>query len=295
MAMVADAAGKKSPSNHHPAVLLSRKPTRLVVVTATDVDRMDETRTVTDSIKRRASSADRFLHVCAEAGAQQLRQALENVVEVPDEPVRGYQLSKCRRGAGEPCGQHFESQIKLLYGFVFEFRRRQRDREEMPRWWLVKDSDTYVHVPNLMANLDTERGGKPLWTQEVSFSHLLPSCPAGVCGGAGWLISAPLAQKLVAKVGDKSVQYQLNKLFVETENSYYDAWLPQLVEWAGAKIEDALFMSVSQPSDSALCGLSKWYCPDDDQWCVCARSGGVLPATWQMKGEPCCDHMDRIP
>uniref|UniRef100_A0A7S0FY60 Hexosyltransferase n=1 Tax=Pyrodinium bahamense TaxID=73915 RepID=A0A7S0FY60_9DINO len=148
---------------------------------------------------------------------------------------------------------------------------------------MVKDDDTYVHVPNLMRALNKSRNGKPLWQQPVSFGRRGRGCP-GVCGGSGWVLSTPLAEQLVGRYGDRYLQFAAE--MIVNHIGHYDVYVPTVVSWLGYKLEDMLEMNDFSPTDEKkIVELEQGW--DTTVKCIrlnysrCSRSAS--PATWHIK------------
>eukprot|EP00415_Alexandrium_ostenfeldii_P000763 UN0763 len=172
--------------------------------------------------------------------------------------------------------------MKFVFGLVHEVRRIKASGYPMPRWWLVKDDDTYVHVPNLMRALNTTRDGKPLWQHPISFGRRGPGCP-GICGGAGWLLSGPFAEQLVERYGDRYLEFSSER--IANHWGHYDVYVPAVVSWLGQELQDLPEMNDYSPVDKnfvheLMSGKHQVTC-HRLEYCNCSRSAS--PATWHIK------------
>lgn len=192
--------------------------------------------------------------------------------------------------------EYILSQLKFYYGLVYEVRRLDGLGARMPFWFLMKDDDTFVHVPNLIKAIDISSPGGMLQRDKlVSFGDT--SC-IGICGGEGWLLSGVLAAELVRKHGQRMLDYQLEKAQYSQQ---YDVVVPRVVGWVtGAKLHNLpelenanLFLCNGKPGKK-ICGGPCYPGKDLDRIradpkkkcfnqtnCLCTRS--AYPATWHLR------------
>uniref|UniRef100_A0A7S4QRF9 Uncharacterized protein n=1 Tax=Alexandrium monilatum TaxID=311494 RepID=A0A7S4QRF9_9DINO len=235
------------------------------------------------SMRRRMDPTDRLVHVCGRTAAPTARKKLVDVLQMPDMVTDSLKvIRECgdKGGAAWVC-LHRMGAMKFVFGLVHEVRRLKASGYPMPLWWIVKDDDTYVHIPNLMRALNQWKGGKPLWQQPASFGRRGPGCP-GVCGGAGWILSGPLAEELVEKHGDRYLAFSAERIV--NGPGHYDIFVPPVVEWTGQTLVDLPEMNEFSPVDkrcNETVGGNRSAC---HPWrsCTCLRS--PYPATWHLKG-----------
>lgn len=257
---------------------------RLYMIAPTVKNSIFRAAKVEKSIRRRMDPADRLVHVCGSNCAPLARESLVDVVEMPDTVTDSLQiLPECGDPPRAWVCNHRMGAMKFVWGLIHEVRRIKASGYPMPLWWLVKDDDTYVHVPNLMRALNKTRGGKPLWQSPVTFARRGPGCP-GMCGGAGWLLSGPFAEQLVQKYGDRYLEFSAERIV--NHWGHYDVYVPQVVSWLGYMLEDLVEMNDFSPMDGnfvkeLISGKHKEVTCHRLPYCDCSRS--ALPATWHIK------------
>lgn len=262
---------------------------RLYMVATTGCANIRKAALIEGSMARRMTREDMLVHV-AEPGCESKAQShLQNVIFVPDRYSAKHSWSDCLRApagtVGRKCDGYELAQLRFLFSLVFEFRQRNASGAPMPRWWMIKDDDTYVNVPNLMSAVDDvtagERNGS---SQLVSFGVRLKGC-FGICGGGGWLLSAALAEVFVRDYGEKSLEFMWVQITKGIK--WYDVHIPRLVGWVKmAKLNDMLALQSFGPGDSPCLEGTTEEIPAGGtcsvvSHCKCARS--PAPGSWHMK------------
>eukprot|EP00747_Dinoflagellata_sp_TGD_P044592 gnl/TRDRNA2_/TRDRNA2_143359_c0_seq1.p1 gnl/TRDRNA2_/TRDRNA2_143359_c0~~gnl/TRDRNA2_/TRDRNA2_143359_c0_seq1.p1 ORF type:complete len:166 (+),score=33.25 gnl/TRDRNA2_/TRDRNA2_143359_c0_seq1:149-646(+) len=151
----------------------------------------------------------------------------------------------------------------------------------MPKWWLLKDTDTYVNMPRLAAAAADYDPEKP-----AMLAHMCGSA----CGGGGLLFSRSLVEKLVGEFGDRMVEFMKQEIIREA--FYWDGHSPQFVGWVpGAKTLDVPFLQTVAPLLEGMCLPKRGWTPGPDckkvSICLCSRS--TTPATWHLRDSPSFD------
>lgn len=241
-------------------------------------------------IMKRAGPQDRIAYVCrhecAAMGRRQLRHMIElpDVIDVANMSNGQYSVAKCwRKHERKPCGGYHISSFKYVWGLVQEVRRfLKAGVSPMPEYWLVKDDDTYVHIPNLMEAIKRSSGDEPMnpLVQRVSWAA---KGGCNICGGAGWVLSGALAIELATKYGDRYMRFQIDKM----ENGVdfqYDLHVPTAVNWvAQSKLIHIWEMNPSSVLDKELCRYrNNAFHGQCYRTVECNCSSTKRPATWHM-------------
>jgi len=164
---------------------------------------------------------DRAVHVCDSSCAHEKR--LQSVVVMPDNL-----FADC-----PSCNGYKKAQLKFYFGLVYMYKKLANEgAANMPKWWIIKDDDTYIDQTNLKMELEKHDPSKP-----VLLAALSGVCP-GICGGGGAALSWKLAEKL-GQDGDALLKSML--YYIEKESPYYDEHMPNLVrKYApGVSIQDS--------------------------------------------------------
>jgi hypothetical protein len=112
---------------------------------------------------------------------------------------------------------YWRATYKFVWGFVHEYRRIASQGGPMPKWWFVKDDDTYVHIDRLMsfaADYDPNKRvligslGNGGCAEQAGFNY----SAWNLNGGGGWLASAALAEALVVTHGDEWMRWQEHRI-----------------------------------------------------------------------------------
>jgi len=220
----------------------------LYILVTAGIKVLDTAVTMQASMLRRLRPQDRYAHICEVGCAAMSNGTLHNVVEMdPSVFSAGLCLSPEWREdmSLRECSDYLQAQMKFVYGLVHMVRLMKKDGAEMPGWWLVKDDDTYAHVPNLVKTIKRYSPA-----DLVSFAEV--SCQ-GICGGAGWLLSNALAERLALDHGDRWIQlmdFKLRHTPLWSLDVFYDVYIPTVVSWVpGAQLLWHLGMQNQSPFD----------------------------------------------
>jgi hypothetical protein len=115
---------------------------------------------------------------------------------------------RCTTLFGDSCYGRVRSQMKFPWGFIHEYRRLALEGASMPRWWLVKDDDTFVDIDRLMALAARYDPTKRILLANVNSFNWGPWSNWSVNGGAGWLASAAMAEQMAVEYGDEWLKWQ---------------------------------------------------------------------------------------
>lgn len=272
---------QKAPEKHFPIMDKPEPNLRLYVLMVTGIKGLWKRAVWTeDLILRRAGPLDRLGVVCEKECVDLGRAVPMNMVEMPEEiplSTGPYKLSECRDAGGHACNGYIIASLKYIYGLVAEVRRFQQANVALPKYFLVNDDDTYVHIPNMMKVM--ERHAPEPFEQRLAFAAK-GGCQ--ICGGAGWGLTAALALELAGTYGDRLLRYQLDKM--KTVQFHYDTHVPNIIHWVrGAKIVYVPEMHPFSVLDRNLCKYKNmsWFGPCQQTYeCGCAAS--PRPATWHM-------------
>eukprot|EP00415_Alexandrium_ostenfeldii_P004897 UN4897 len=194
-----------------------------------------------------------------------------------------YSLKTCwRKPAKRWCSGYEIASFKYVYGLVSEVRRLLRAGvSPMPQYWLVKDDDTFVHVPNLMRAIERNAGRTPPAPREQLISFAAKG-GCNICGGAGWVFSGALAIELATTYGDRFLRFQIEQM--EQGNFQYDMHVPKVIDWVkGSQLIHIWEMNPSSVLDRQLCKYrtNAWHGPCY-RTAECNCSSTRRPATWHM-------------
>lgn len=265
---------------------------RLFIVTNVDVGRAEKASELERVWARRLGPHDRYVNVCGykdsgcrEAFADRLRSApqgtnaLRNLVELPRAYAEYFPGKRCS-GLPQVCQDpNAAAAMKFVAGLVEQVRALKAEGRDMPQWWLLKDDDTYVHIPNLMSAV-RESGVDP--GSPVALCH----CEQGsVCvGGGGVLLSGPLAELLALKHGEAWIGAQAEGIERDRGTGadiYYDKVLSNFVHRVvkESRIVDLPSMQ-GLKLDNQPCTHLMHACEHGFRLkhCLCARS--QTPGTW---------------
>mmetsp|Transcript_30415 Transcript_30415/g.87173 ORF Transcript_30415/g.87173 Transcript_30415/m.87173 type:complete len:378 (+) Transcript_30415:91-1224(+) len=219
----------------------------LYIIIPTAIKTKDVTMRMQKSMERRLRPQDRYFHICDVGCAAATNGSLHNVVEMDGSVFPG---GRCTVN-GTDCFGHMEAQMKFVFGLIHQVRELKKAGSEMPAWWLVKDDDTYVHVANLMQSI---QGYRP--TDLVSFADT--TC-TGICGGAGWLLSNSLAERLALDHGDRwmHLMHKNRPKAWWTLLYCFDMHIPEIIQWVpGARLFWHPGMMFASPFDDRCTGDS---------------------------------------
>lgn len=247
-----------------------------------------------DAIRRRAGAAPvEHAFVCERDCAAKANSSLGSFVELPDELWNPPTCKKIFNDSGHPCSRYAISSIKFVYGIIHEALRLDAAGRTQPRWWLIKDDDTFVHVPNFLLAMaegsqnDREWGtpGAPLWEQPIAAASLMPGCGGTPCGGGGFVLSGALGLELAKQHGARWLGMQMMAM-PRRQFYFYDRHVQEVVSWAkGARFKDMRELEPGPPVNDVCKTGRKGYPPWKGpcwnlSYCKCARS--EHPATWHL-------------
>lgn len=165
--------------------------------------------------------------------------------EMDDSP---FLAGKCIQWNGSCCDGYHRAQMKFVFGLVHEVRHFKALGGPMPKWWLLKDDDTFVHADKLMTSIASrvkaidpmrdligfaELASQEEWCDVINSTHR-PHCY--VKGGSGLLLSNALAEKLALEHGDQWILL-MARYISDEELVFWDFDLPEVISWiAGAEI-----------------------------------------------------------
>lgn len=187
--------------------------------------------TITQSAKMQASWSkwlyDRveYSHVCDPGCEKAANSSIKNIVEI-----------------GHRDGW-MGAQLKFKFGLVYKVRELIMSGGRQPDWWLVKDSDTYVHAERLMTKVQHLNPNDLISVSASDPFKNTPFAPffgcTGICSGPGWLLSGGLARKLASEHGERWMN-----LAVED----YSWQIPEVLSWIdGVKTIEMPEMGVVGP------------------------------------------------
>lgn len=277
-------AAELAPKQPNEAEVARLKKLRLSIVTVTS-QRYLRSRAlkVEPLILKRASKTDRIAYVCRHACAERGRSFMRNMIEfpenisTPDVDNTPWTLATCWRNKdNRACNDYEIGALKFVYGLIFEVRRFLQagvPPAEMPQYWMVKDDDVFVHIPNLLEVVG-RHSVDPL-REKLIFGALCPH----LCGGAGWVLTGGLAIELATTFGDRYMRFQLHQSHIGSK--YHDVHMPKVLKCVpGAKVVNIWEMQYIPPTDGRCRGSHSncFVTPE------CPCSGVQKPATWHMSG-----------
>lgn len=235
-------------------------------------------------IMKRAGPRDRMSYVCMSKCAAIGRSMSRNMVELPgvlkmrDMPNGTYVVDRCWRWPkNRPCSNYEIASFKYVWGFVHEVKRfLEAGLSQMPRYWMIRDDDTYVNIPHMMEAI-ARHGGGPPFDPFVERMAWVSSGPCFVCGGAGMVLTGALAVELATAYGDRWLLDQRDG--IERKSFYWDTHMPKVIGWIkGAKLIRIPEMSPFSVADTAMCR----YRPRCTRTPECDCAPSKKPATWHM-------------
>jgi len=265
---------------------------RLAMVTVVGSHDIEGAVLIQDAIKERMSSYDGLFHVCEHRCVKAAGGRLINMIEIP-EPR--HLVQNCMLPDGNACNDYnMAAALKFPYGMISVVQYCKRRGIEA-NWWLLKDYDTYVHVPNLMSAVS---GYSP--QMNYSFANLQEGC--GACGAAGVLLSDAIAQQLTGVFADRWVSFMKEQLLHGV--FYWDYHMPNIVHWVNSSRNlDLAALNAHEPFTNPGCvpvhddtgNNTCKGCNKMSEDILCARS--QAPATWHLKHDIIgyLDALDRIP
>jgi len=197
------------------------------------------------------SASDNYTNVCDENCGNVTAEGhrLTNVLAMPD--------TACPHGVCDLGGIQ-KAQLKFVWGFIHEYKQKLSEGGPMPKWWFIKDDDTYVQVDRLMALAakydpndrvflaNVDRGGcvKKVWGVNMY-----------VNGGGGWLASAAMAEAMVMEYGDEWWKIQQESTDAN-ECYWYDQEMGRILD----KVENAKIVDMGSKF-YGVGAASKAVCP----------------------------------
>lgn len=209
----------------------------LVIVTMTGTPNIWRALEAQNTWMKRIQAPDKAIFVCGTECAKDTR--LKSVVVMPDSL-----LTNCVNPDGTPCNGYQKAGLKLPFGLVYTYRELvKRQATTFPSWWILKDDDTYVDMPNMYRELAKYDPSKPTMLSVVD-----GACHP-VCGGAGVVLSWSLAEKVVSLHGDEYLQRQVE--MVRHSSFWYDVHIyPWMKEWVpNMTLIDSRAMNEYGPED----------------------------------------------
>lgn len=228
---------------------------RLHIVSVTGTPNYDMALKMEQAWKKYLGPSDSYVDV-VDPGGGKVRH-WDATIEMDDSV---FPSSKCIR-LGSPCTAYEKAQMKFVFGLVHEVRRFKAMGGPMPKWWLIKDDDTFVHADALMSSIASLAKPPDPMLDLVGFAHLWcwlrdkkkitsgRECGKFITGpkfdnfglhwpygGSGILLSNALAEDLVLRHGDEWIKSQA-KYIRDYRKPHYDAHLSHVIPWIhGAKI-----------------------------------------------------------
>ncbi|CAK0794115.1 unnamed protein product [Prorocentrum cordatum] len=190
----------------------------LYILTSTGEGMLEKAGIMLAAIRKRVGSAAvEHAFVCERECASSADSSLGSFVELPDVLWNPPTCKRIHNDSGQPCSRYAISSIKFVYGIIHEALRLDAAGRAQPRWWLIKDDDTFVHVPNFLLAVaegsrnDREWGtpGTPIWEQLIAAASLMPGCGGTPCGGGGFVLSGALGLELAKRWGARWLEKQL--------------------------------------------------------------------------------------
>lgn len=221
----------------------SQERPRLYIISVTGLSNVDRAVQMQHTCAQHMSPSDKYFNVCDQGCSKASNDALGHVLTMEDS---AFPSGQCRHD-NATCDGYRRAQLKFAFGLTEEVRRLSAANSSMPRWWLIKDDDTYVDADRLIASVNDFDPTQDLVSFAHSFSlssrnleNLGEMTPANAYwphGGAGWLLSNAFAEKLVLEHGNQWIQLQADRIEHSKYEFYYDMLIPTIVSWIpGAKL-----------------------------------------------------------
>lgn len=263
---------------------------RLYIVSPVNAERAEKAAALERLWAGKLGPDDRYINVCGYKGsgcratiAGSLNAAphglpLRNLVELPRTYAGYFPGGRCS-GRPELCEDPYaKASMKFVAGLVEQVRTLKAEGRGMPQWWLLKDDDTYVNAPNLMAAVN-ESGVDP--GSPVAFCHFSDR----PVGGGGVLLSGPLAELLALRHGEAWIRSQAEAIKRGGMGMFHDKVLG---DFLGDPVPEARLLDLpamqSLRLDTDPCTeLINPPCSNGFRLkhCLCARS--PRPATWHLR------------
>jgi len=209
----------------------SQRDRRLHIVSVTGLGKYENLSIIAQQFwGQRLGATDNYTNVCDVGCGDTAFQGrrLEHILPMPDS---AFPSGRCTQ-KGKNCTGYQRAQFKFIWGFIHEYKQLASQGVPMPRWWFIKDDDTFVNIDRLMAfaaNYDPNRRVllAGLGKGTYNFSNWT------VNGGNGWLASAAMAKELVLEHGDQWLKWQ------ESCDCEYDQGMAVILDQVhGAEIVD---------------------------------------------------------
>lgn len=146
----------------------------------------------------------------------QKNDTLKSVIILPDEL-----LENCRHLIHDKminCNGYHKANVKHIFGVVHMARQLQKKNERVwPKWWVMKDDDTYISVHNLKTDLAARDPSKPVILASVNGN--------GFFGGAGAALSWQLVEKVALNHGSDWINAMVNRINGTEKDIHYDKWV----------------------------------------------------------------------
>ncbi|CAK0831918.1 unnamed protein product [Prorocentrum cordatum] len=149
-------------------------------------------------------------------------------------------------------------------------------------------------MANLVEAMERRAAGvlpQPPWRANVSFAST--GCAPQVCGGAGWVLSAELAERLcLGPLGDAWIHEEMNMIVHPRRAAWYDQWLRFILRFMmtvppekyATVIRLEEMNEFAPGSDGCTHKRPEWTtCYDLGKVCRCSRA--LKPATFHLKGD----------
>eukprot|EP00930_Biecheleria_cincta_P092330 TRINITY_DN821_c0_g1_i3.p1 TRINITY_DN821_c0_g1~~TRINITY_DN821_c0_g1_i3.p1 ORF type:complete len:369 (+),score=55.34 TRINITY_DN821_c0_g1_i3:44-1108(+) len=277
---------------------------RLRIITVTGTSIALRAKAMGDIVRPTMGNDDSIVYVCDPGCDEAINGSLGEIVEMPEEIFPGNKCSVCPERAcfvdlecptlaqvktscpvgqlAAECAGKTKAQMKFVWGFIHEVRKAMTASHPMPKWWMIKDDDTFVDADGVMkaaASYDPQdlvalgTRGADLFDPFAKY--------ASFHGGFGVIFSSALAVALATTYRDQWVEEQMKALNQSTPE--YDFLLSRLVESIPNVTIDNMNPIVLNNTAHGE------YCLDNSTGDVSARCEKVLPyAQWCWQQEDRC-------
>jgi hypothetical protein len=201
----------------------SQRDRRLHVVSVTGLGKYENLSIIAqESWGKRLGATDNFTNICDVGCGDTAFQGrrLEHILPMPDS---AFPSGRCTLN-GKSCDGYQRAQFKFVWGFIHEYKQLASRGVPMPRWWFIKDDDTFVNIDRLMAFAANYDPNRPVLLSNISPFSAYSLSNWAMNGGSGWLASAAMAKELVLEHGDQWLKWQ------EAHDCEYDQGMPLIVD-----------------------------------------------------------------
>merc|ERR1740121_942825 len=227
-------------------------------------------------IRRFMGPNDRIVHVIEQGLVANTSAVVADVVGIPESALNTTALKPFCKGKGPRCVGYRLAALKYVWGLVTCMRQLLKMGRKRPQWVVVKDDDTYVHVPNLL------KLGASLTNHTDDLVGIANKGCSGICGGAGWLLTGGLANAFVGKPGDEYLAFQAEKS-AQIKSFQYDMFVPKAHTMVpGAKLINSLAFHPFPPGEAHLCLYKADHKPPCVRTVECNCSRTERPVTWHL-------------